>query len=197
MEVYVGDNSGVNPKPHPKSNVATKDRYYYQNRKAVLGFFNGPGLMSMANRFSTLLTREIGQFDIDHEWTDREDLYRFIQDLLIGPALEALCGPVLLKQNPTFGDDLWKMDHDIYYFFKGYPRWLVPRAYLNRDKVVRSVKDWHSFARNNFNDSCIESDGHDPYFGSPLMRTRQEYLSQINSFDADALASQDLGLIWA
>lgn len=197
MNVYLGDKSGVNPKPHLKSNIATKDRYYYQNRKAVLGFFNGPGLTSMGNRFSALLTKEISQIDIGHEWTDHDDLYRFIQNLLIGPAVEALCGPVLLEQNPTFGNDLWRMDRDIYYFLKGYPRWLAPGAYLNRDKLLRSVKDWHSFARDNFHDSCIESDGHDPYYGSALMRARQDYLSQIDYLDADALASQDLGLLWA
>lgn len=89
------------------------------------------------------------------------------------------------------------MVHDLYYFFKGYPRWLAPLAYLNRSKLLRSVKDWHSFARDNFQDSYIESDGHDPYYGSALIRARQDFLSQIDSFNADALASQDLGLLWA
>ena len=197
MKVYVGDISGVNPKAHLKCNIAIKDRYYYQNRKAFLGFFNGSGLTSTGYRFSALLTKEIHQLAIDHEWTEHEDLYCFIRNLLIGPAIEALCGPFLLKQNPTFGDELWKMNHDIYYFFKGYPRWLVPSAYINRSKLLRRVKDWHSFARNTFHDSCIEPDGHDPYYGSALMRSRRDYLSQIDSFDADALASQDLGLLWA
>ena len=197
MKVYIGDTSGVNPKPHKESNFASKDRYYYQNRKAIVGFFNGPGLVSTGNRFSNLLIKEIGQLDIGHEWSDHEDLYRFIQNLFIGPAVQALCGSVLLKQNPNFGDELWKMDHDMYYFFKGFPRWLAPRAYLNRRKLLRSVKDWHSFARDNFHELCIESDGHDPFYGSPLMRTRQDYLSQIKYFDADSLGSQDLGLLWA
>lgn len=197
MKVYAGDSSGVSPKPHGESNIATKDRYYYQNRKAILGFFNGPGLTSMGNRFSALLTKEISRIDVSHEWTDHDDLHRFILNLLIGPAVEALCGPVLLKQNPTFGDELWRMNHDVYYFLKGYPRWFASRAYSNRDKLLRSVKGWHSFARDNFHDSCIESDGHDPHYGSALMRARQDYLSQIDYLDADALASQDLGLIWA
>lgn len=197
MKVYNGDSSGVNPQPHPKSNVATKDRYYYQNRKAIVGFFNGDGLKSMGNRFSALLTKEISQLDIGHEWTEHGDLYGFIQNLLIGPAVEAMCGPVLLKRNPTFGDEFWKIDHDIYYFFKGFPRWLAPRRYQNRRKLLDSVKDWHAFARENFHNSCIESDGHDPYYGSPLMRARQDYLSQIDGLDADAIASQDLGLLWA
>ena len=52
-----------------------------------------------------------------------------------------MCGPVLLEQNPTFGDDFWKLDHDILYFFKAYPRWLAPRAYHNRAKVLQQYEE--------------------------------------------------------
>lgn len=197
MKVYSGDNSGINPKPHPDSHVAEKDRYYYNNRKAILGFFNGSGLKSMGNRFSTLITKEIDQLHLGRNWTEHQDLYSFVQGLLIGPAVEAMCGPVLLEQNPTFGDDFWKLDHDIFYFFKAYPRWLAPRAYHNRAKVLNSMKKWHDFARENFDESCIEPDGHDRFYGSPLMRARQDLLSNIDGLDSDAIASQDLGLLWA
>jgi len=197
MKVYLGDSSGVNPKPHPSSNLADEDRYYYQNRKAIVGFFNGPGLKTMGNRFATLLTKEIHRLYVDHQWTEHADLYQFIQGLLIGPAVEAMCGPVLFSQNPAFGDDFWQLDRDIFYFFKAYPRWLMPRAYQNRAKLLKNMKDWHTFAHENFDSSHIESDGHDQFYGSPLMRTRQGYLSKINALDADAIASQDLGLLWA
>ena len=197
MNVYLGDSSGINPLPHPDSNLTSKDRYYYQNRKHIVGFFNGSGLKSMGNRFSTLLTREIRRLELQHEWTEHEDLYGFIRSLLIGPAVEAMCGPVLFDQNPTFGDEFWRIDHDILYFFKAYPKWFAPGAYRNRKKLLDSVKNWHTFAHDNFDESCIESDGHDRFFGSPLMRSRQEYLSRIDSLDADSIASQDLGLLWA
>lgn len=140
MKVYTGDNSGINPQPHLDSNIASKDRYYYQNRKAIVGFFNGNGLKSMANRFSALLTKEIHQLDLGYSWTECEDLYGFIQKLLVGPAVDAMCGPVLLDQSPTFGDDFWKIDHDIYYFFKAYPKWFVSRAYQNT--LVSSPYHW-------------------------------------------------------
>ena len=197
MEVYLGDSSGINPKPHPNSNLATKDRYYYQNRKAIVGFFNGPGLKSMGNRFATLLTEEIHHLNVGHQWTEYEDLYNFIQKLLIRPAVEAMCGPILFHQNPAFGDDFWNLDHDILYFFKSYPKWLAPSAHRNRAKLLKNVKDWHAAAHRNFEESHIESDGHDRFFGSPLMRIRQEYLSRIDALDAEAKASQDLGLLWA
>ncbi|KAL8698457.1 MAG: hypothetical protein Q9224_001843 [Gallowayella concinna] len=197
MEVYLGDDSGISPQPHPLSNIAEKNRYYYQNRKAIVGFFNGPGLMSMGNRFSHLLVNEIHRLEVPDDWINETDLYSFVLRVVIGPAVEAMCGPVLLEENPNFGNDFWKMDHDIFYFFKGYPKWLAPSAFQNRIKLLNGVKHWHTFARSHFDATCIESDGHDRFYGSPLMRSRQQYLTKIDCLDADAIASQDLGLLWA
>ncbi|KAL8869298.1 MAG: hypothetical protein Q9174_004379, partial [Haloplaca sp. 1 TL-2023] len=197
MRVYLGDDSGISPQPHPNNNISEKNRYYYQNRKAIVGFFNGPGLTSMGNRFSRLLTSAINNLEASDKWINEADLYKFVLKIVIGPAVEAMCGPVLLHENPNFGDDFWKMDHDILYFFKAYPRWLAPSAFRNREKLLKGVKHWHSFARDHFDPSCIESDGHDRFFGSPLMRSRQRYLNRIDFLDADAIASQDLGLLWA
>lgn len=197
MKIYFADSTGINPQPQGSDSILPKDRYYYLTRKTTVGFFNGPGLKHFGNRFGALLTRKIGQLDLGTDWTEHEDLYAFVQKLLIDPAIEALCGPVLLEQSPNFVKDFWQFDIDMYYFFKGYPRFLAPRAWRNRTRVLRSLKNWHAFARDNFDDSCIESDGHDRFYGSPLMRSRQEYLPKIDSLDDDALASQDLGLIWA
>lgn len=197
MRVYLGDKSGVSPQPHPESNVVEKNRYYYQNRKAVVGFFNGAGLKSMGNRFVDLLIKEITMLHLGPQWTEQEDLCAFVQKLFIGPAVEAMCGPILLAQNPDFGNNFWQIDHDMYYFFKAYPKWFAPGAYRNRRKLLNDVKSWHTIARQRFEESSIERDGHDPFYGSPLMRTRQQYLSNVDGLDADAIASQDLGLIWA
>ncbi|KAL8721387.1 MAG: hypothetical protein Q9225_001934 [Loekoesia sp. 1 TL-2023] len=196
--IYLGDNSGISPQPHPCSNVPTKDRYYYQNRKHIVSFFNGPGLKHMGNRFAILLTGRIHELQTGNAWIEHDDLFGFIQRLVIGPAVEAMCGPALFDQNPDFGEAFWKLDSDILYFFKAYPWWLVPRAYRNRRKLLESVKNWHAFASTHFDESSVESDGHDRFYGSPLMRSRHAYLPKIQHLgDADALASQDLGLLWA
>ena len=197
LKIYFADNSGINPQPQWNSSIPPKDRYYYLTRKETVGFFNGPGLKHFGNRFGALLTQGIHQMDLDDDWTEHEDLYTFVQKLLIGPAIEAMCGPVLLAQNPTFIDDFWKFDADMLYFFKGYPRLFAPRAWQNRTRILGSLKRWHAFARDHFEESCIEADGHDRFYGSPLMRSRQDYLPKVDSLYADALASQDLGLIWA
>ncbi|KAL8846387.1 MAG: hypothetical protein Q9221_008529, partial [Calogaya cf. arnoldii] len=197
MKVYLGDDSGISPQPHPLSNIPEKNRYYYRNRKAIVGFFNGPGLTSTGNRFSNLLVNEIRLLEVSDDWSNETDLHNFVLRVLIGPAVEAMCGPVLLDENPNFGNDFWKMDHDILYFFKAYPKWLAPSAFRNRVKLLNGVKHWHTFARDHFDATCTESDGHDRFYGSPLMRSRQQYLTKIDGLDADAIASQDLGLLWA
>lgn len=195
--MYNTDNSGINPQPHPSSNILQKDRFYYQSRKASLSFFSGPSSKHLAHRFLGLLTKQISQQTIGDEWLECPDLYSFIQALLTGPAIEAMCGPVLMRHNGTFVDDFWKFHKNVLYFVRGCPRWLAPRVWENRDKLLVDVKNWHTYAQKNFDESCIEPDGYDRFYGSPLIRSRQSYLSQIDSFDADAIASQDLGLIWA
>lgn len=105
MKIYHADNSGINPQPYGGDCIPTKDRYYFLVRKHTVGFFNGPGLKHFGNRFATLLIRKIRQLDLGTSWVEHEDLYAFVQNLLIGPAIEAMCGPVLLDQNPTFMDD--------------------------------------------------------------------------------------------
>lgn len=197
MKIYHTDDSGINLQPHPSSNVPFKDRYYFHTRKDTVGFFNGPGLKNIAYRFQGLLKARISQLDIAEDWIEFPDLFLFIQDVLTGPVIEAMCGPALIDQCPTFVEDFWKLDGDILYFFKGFPRWLAPRAWRNRDKLLDSVKKWHTYARENFDASFVESDGHDRCYGSPLMRSRQNYPSKVDGLNADALASQDLGLIWA
>ena len=187
-KVYLEDTSGVNPQPHPCSKINAKNRYYYQNRKHVVGFFNGPGLKHMGNRFATLSTRQIRQQQIGNTWIEYDDLYNFTQHLVIGPAVEAMYGPALFEQNPDFGQDFFKLDSDILYFFKAYPRWLAPRAYRNRAKLLENVKDWHAFALTHFHESCVEPDGHDRFYGSPLMRSRKSTSENLSAWTTQMLS---------
>ena len=197
MKMYRTDDSGINPQSHPCSKVPSKDRFYYQSRKALLGFFSGPTSKNIANRFLDSLRKQISLQEIGDDWLEYPDLYSFTQDLLFRPALEAMCGPVLMQQNATFVEDFWQFHSDVLYFVKGCPRWLAPKVWANRDRLLADVRRWHIYSQKNFRESDIEADGHDRFYGSPLVRSRQDYLSQIDLFDADAIASQDLGLIWA
>jgi hypothetical protein len=197
MKIYYRDDSGISSQPHPKSNVPFKDRYYFHTRKDLVGFFQGPGLKRMAQRFHDRLQDRISNLEVNHDWIEFADLYSFVQDMLTGPAIEAMCGPVLLNRNSTFIDDFWQLDSDILIFFKGLPRWTTPRAWKNRERLLTAVKTWHAYAQEHFDESCVEADGHDRFYGSPIIRLRQNYLPKVDGLDADACAAQDLGLLWA
>lgn len=162
-----------------------------------MAFFIGPGLKHFGNRFQDVLKKQLSEIRIEQDLVELPALYSFMQDLLIGPAIETMCGPTLIVQNPTFLNDFRKFDYDLLYFFKSCPRWLAPRAWKNRDQIPTSLKSWHAFARDHFDESSIGEDGHDRFYGSPMMRSRQTYLLKMDSIDANALASQDLGLVWA
>lgn len=88
--------------------------------------------------------------------------------------LQALCGSYLLKIEPDFVRDFWEFLGQLPALAKGYPRCLSPTPYRIRDKCLRSVKRWHEFIVNHFDDS-ITGPGHwSPYYGSDLVRFRHE-----------------------
>jgi hypothetical protein len=64
--------------------------------------------------------------------------------------------------SPTFVEDFWTYDEGIPIFFKQIPRWLAPKHYGLRDKMVAMVRVWHESALQNvhFDDpDAMKDDG--------------------------------------
>ena len=194
---YLADDSGIHDQPHPDSKVKPEHRIFYLTHKTIHDFFAGPGLPNFCRRFQKNLNQQISDTGVNQDWTEMPDLFAFLRDLMSRAAIEATLGPQLLRINPSFIQDLWKFDNSLPYLFRGLPSWLVPQAYAVRKRCLDTIKAWRKFAEENFDDSCIEHDGHDPYFGAPLMRWRNDYFSKIDALSGDAAASEDFGLIWA
>jgi hypothetical protein len=81
--------------------------------------------------------------------------------------------------------------------FIGLPWFLAPRAYAVRKRVLNAVQVWQQHARDHYNDSAIDTDGDDPFWGSSFFRERQKMFLEMDGFDYAAIASQDFGAIWA
>lgn len=79
----------------------------------------------------------------------------------------------------------------------GIPWFLAPRAYAARSRVLNAVRTWQQYARENFDDSAIDINGDDPFWGSSLFRERQKMFLEMDGFDHAATASPDFGAIWA
>lgn len=196
---YVADNSGVNAVPLPGSNVRTEHRVTYHQTRAATKHLSGSGLVQMTERFLKVLERRVHESSIDSEWTDLPDLYRFLQSEVFRAAVEAMCGSYLLPQSPTFVEDFWEFVTYVPWLSTGLPRWIFPKPYQVRDRLHNAIRNWHRLAHKH--SDCTKTGADDPewepYFGSKLMRARQEYSMGMDFMNADALAAEDLGLIFA
>lgn len=136
---------------------------------------------------------------IGSEWMELPDLWVFIRNLVFVTSTETLCGSFILSLNPTLNEDFWAYDQSVPTLLKGLPRFLAPGAYKRRDKMLNSIKKWHKFANEQCNIFKTELDQPewDSYFGSKFVKARQRFLSEIEVMDADGLASEDLGLLFA
>jgi hypothetical protein len=69
---------------------------------------------------------------------------------LLGTAsTTALFGPAMLERIcPNILDRLWKFEADYFRFVFGLPRWIVPSAYKNREKLLDAFEEYAKDNRN-------------------------------------------------
>lgn len=196
---YAADNSGVASTPLPGSTVKPEHRITFLQVRAAHKHLSGPGLIQMTELFLDVLKRRIVDGQIQSDWVEQPDLYGFLQNEVFRAAVEALCGSYLLSQSPRFVEDFWEYVSLVPTLVKGLPRWMSPKAYRVRSRLLDAIKNWHKMAHDH--SDCTKVGANDPewepYFGSKLMRARQEYSRNMEFMNADALAAEDLGLIFA
>ena len=136
--------------------------------------------------------------NIGDDWVEYPDLYRFLQLTVTRSSIETVFGSRLLELNPSFVEDFWDFEFNAPGFLHAIPRWLMPRAYRVRDRLINSFVKWHASANSHFD--CSKNGPDDlewePNFGSKLIRTRQDGLLRMGPMDAEARASEDLGLMF-
>ena len=198
MVAYHSDDSGINFRPHPGTKVKAKDRIFHLTHKVLGDLLTGTGLKPLSHRFEKNLRQQISNDEIGHEWQEFPDLYLFMRTRIFRAAVESLCGPYLLSFSPTFVDDFWEFDNSILKFLKGFPWIMMPKAFKARERCLQAVQDWHQFANRYPKDGTSESgDEVDAVFGSKQFRTRQNHFLEMEHMNDQAIASADLGLIWA
>jgi hypothetical protein len=200
--IFREDDTGINVEPLPGSRpLAPHNRIYFGIHKTLHTNLAGPGLADLATRFVANLVTEIEKDEsiAFGTWTEIPDLYAFVQKKIFRASTSALCGPYLFNLNPTFTEDFWEFDAAAPTLFKAIPRWMAPRAYRVRDRLHTSVKKWHAFAIEKFDwtNENLEEVIWEENFGAKLMRERQKISKLIDGFNENAMAANDLGLIWA
>jgi hypothetical protein len=198
LQMYVNDDSGFNDKPAPQSRVSPEDRVDYHTHISLLNFTSGKLLPGFYKRWLKSFSTRLQALQKLNNWVELPDLLTFFENDFALALVEATCGNILEQQNPNFARDLAFYTRSSPTLSRGLPRRYAPGEYAVRDKLLRSIKDWHKYARENFHPSCIDYDGDaDPFWGSKFMRSRQKMFEKFSGFDADAAAASDLGFIWA
>ena len=125
------------------------------------------------------------------------DFANFIFKEVFTAAAIALCGPYLISLNPDFVDNFAEYISCLPIYAKCYPRWLKPRAFAVRDRLLESYKRWHKHALDH---SPLDRESEvlwDEYWGSRLMKDRYTYASKMSGMNADTIAAEDLGMLFA
>lgn len=197
VSVYRADDSGPFPKPYKGSNVQPQDRIDHITHHDFLRALSGPSLLPTTQRYMHALIARLEANEFSTEWTKMADLSTFFQDVAGSSLIECIYGPTMLRLNPTFMQNLWGFDFSVPWLARGVPSFIIPSIYKPRETCVDQLKLWYAFSREHFDEAKISPDGDgDPYWGSNLMRYRQEKLRAVKNHDDDALARMDLGLAW-
>lgn len=194
--VYYNDNSGEYPTPHSQSNVEARNRVDFLTRSSFQRFLTGPGLAPLSKRFEQNITKRLRSLHVGNDWVRWGDFMDLFHNEVTSSVIDAMCGPFLIDQNPSFLQNLWTLDHNVMTLFARTPNILAPQAHASRDAALAAIKNWHTWARQNFDPSSISADGDDPYWGTKFFRERQDMFYRMEGFDANAVASQELAFIW-
>ena len=199
VKAYLADTSGSHSKPIPGSSVDSRGRVSYHTHENLVRGLLGKGLASKTDRFEQVITESLSSLEIDEEWVEFPDLLGLFQNVVGSAVLKSIFGDHLLSQNPTFLDDLWEYDGTaVMNLARRLPSFITPRAYKLRASLLSSITRWYKFVESKAEDSDIDAnDEIDPFWGSAMMRERQDMLLKIKDQDRNSVASTDLGFIWA
>ena len=199
--LYDADDSGIRSTPAPGSHVEPRNRINFLRHTATAKFFNAPNVNEMTSRFLDRLGSQLAELeDIGTEWVEYPDFSDFIHKQVFRAATYSMCGPYLLSLNPSFVEDFAEYISYLPTYVKAVPRWMNPRAYAVRERLLEAYKKWHKFAREH---SPLEDQGRDtwkawePYWGTRLMRERNLYAVKSDGMSADSCAAEDLGILFA
>ena len=198
LAFWMSDDSGMLAQPHPESHVPAHLRVDYMTHDGVAKILTGIGLKPLCDRFTRNLSqRLLANTSVGVEWVEYPDLFAFMQNELLTPAMEALWGTKVFSLEPAFSQDIWHFSRGLPYLAKGYPRWLAPSAYRARDKCLESVKRWHSSISASLATPPEGMDRWNPEYGTEFVKYRHRMWSQMPRMNVDAIASEDLGMMWA
>mgnify|MGYP001940411620 CR=1 FL=1 len=158
----------------------------------------GSNLGVLDKRLFDTMKRTVGESmgsAVEGEWVDIPDLFAFALHHITYAIATTLLGSELLSSYPGLIDDLWIHIEATDLFFMGLPRFVMPKAYAARDRMLANFRAWSTKSeelrkRNEVNTTW------DPVAGSALLQEREELYSEMPGHDEYARSAQTLGLLY-
>ncbi|SPQ26358.1 4dadea4c-6e56-455e-b989-cac76d900c1f [Thermothielavioides terrestris] len=200
LAIYERDGSGDSAKPLDGwENMDPAHRVFYHQHRDLNAMLNGAPLDGMMARFIANYTARLRATPlVSDEWTELPDLYAFLRDEMFHAACTALAGERFFELCPDFCRDFWEFDSHVLRYLRRTRRWMAPKAYAVRDRVLASIEKWHRHAREqlDYSDPSLADVDYEPVWGARLMRMRAEMFDKAG-FSLAGCASMDLGFLWA
>ena len=197
LEMFVKDDSGILAKPRPGSNVAPHNRVDFRSHTVFANFMAGEGISHVYNRWKDAFQNRLEALNLDENWRDESDFTTFWVDVFGDALIEAFVGRTLLSVNPSLTRDLLEYDRSVPDLSRLLPRWIIPKAYAIRDKVYKTVEQWHQISRSLLKDfDGVDLDAEpERYWDLRFIRERQRVYDQVDDYDG-ACPGSDMGFVW-
>ncbi|WQF90252.1 Putative cytochrome P450 [Colletotrichum destructivum] len=183
---------------HEDSN--REDEHIHDQQAGIsIKFLSGQHLQGMSERYMSTLQKRLDALPLEGEgqWLEIPDFYTWLRDQVTPTSIEAMFGSRLVEMYPDISTDFWKFDDNIANFSRNLPRWLIPNAYKNRDKLLANIKKWNILAH--ANTDCrkhgLEDPEWDEHMGSRFIKAREDIMKQ-HGLDDETVASENLGVLF-
>ena len=131
-------------------------------------------------------------------WTQIEDTWSFLEQVITRCALEAHFGSDLFKQYPSVVRDLRRYEEAIGDYLPGMPRFMVPSSVAEtRDRLLQGIEKWLNVNHSGSDFAKIEANDPewDAFMGSKFVQDRDHVLATIQVVDLKARAAEMLRLM--
>jgi hypothetical protein len=146
LKYWANDNSGAGRKPHPNSNVASKDRIYHPNWKASHKYLSVKNSNNAAKHIQSNSQEIMGNLCAQQGSAKIPYLRTFFLTNVSAAMLHFMCGQCFLTLNPDFLDNFWIFDDASPAFLCGFTKMIAPQALKARDRCVERIEKWHAHA---------------------------------------------------
>lgn len=184
MKFFEADDSGITHDPFPHTSTRPQDRVFYLMHKATVDSLAGSHLVSSAQSFQTALAKKIEDLPISDDWVEFPDLFNFLRPIISCATIEAMCGSYFVTQYPKFTKYFWQFNADMPKLLQGWPKWLMPGAWVARDRCIETMKKWR------------KTSSDDNFNGNAMIPQRWSYFSEMKGLSEHGVACSDLGILW-